>query len=60
MLYSSAIVDASASLALPDAGSRYRTAIVVDPDRYIEHVFDRPGFRLTEPGLRQGRRVSGC
>jgi hypothetical protein len=46
MLYSSAIVDASASLALPDAGSRYQMANVVDPDRYIEHVFDSPGFAI--------------
>ena len=28
-------------------------AIVVDADRSIEHVFDNPGFRLSEPGLRQ-------
>jgi hypothetical protein len=40
-----------ASLALPDAGSRYQTAVVVDPDRYIEHVFDNPGFRSSEPSL---------
>jgi hypothetical protein len=38
------------SLALPDAGSRYQTAIVLDPDRYIEHVFDSRGFRLSETG----------
>ena len=44
----------------PMLAQRYQTAIVVDPDRYIEHVFDSPGFRLSEPGLRQGRGVSGC
>jgi hypothetical protein len=40
-------------VALPDAGSRYQTAIVVDPDRYIEHVFDIPASAYLNRGVRQ-------
>lgn len=48
-LYSSAIVDVSegATLTMPESGTRYQTAMVVDQDHYIDHVFDRPGeYRL--------------
>jgi hypothetical protein len=51
-LYSEAIVDVSAgaTLTLPDAGGRYQTAMVVDQDHYIDHVFDRPGRYTLDPG----------
>ena len=44
-LYSSVILDVSqgATLSMPDASGRYQTAMVVDEDHYIDHVFDTPG-----------------
>ena len=44
-LYSSAIVDVSqgATLTMPQTSGRYQTAMVVDQDHYIGHVFDSPG-----------------
>jgi len=44
-LYSAAVVDISqgATVTLPDTGSRYQTAMVVDQDHYIDVVLDRPG-----------------
>jgi hypothetical protein len=51
-LYSVAIADVSAgaTVTLPEAGGRYQTAMVVDGDHYIDHVFDRPGRYRLEPG----------
>jgi hypothetical protein len=51
-LYSSVIVDVSAGaeLTVPEAGGRYQTAMVVDHDHYIAHVFDRPGRYDLDPG----------
>ena len=50
-LYSSVIVDISegAELTMPEAGGRYRTAMVVDQDHYIGKVCDRPGLHRLEP-----------
>ena len=44
-LYSAAIVDISegATLTLPDVGERYMTAMVVNQDHYINHVFSGGG-----------------
>lgn len=44
-LYSSAILDVSqgATISMPNASGRYQTAMVVDEDHYIDHVFDSPG-----------------
>ena len=52
-LYSSAILDVSqgATLRMPDASSRYQTAMVVDEDHYIDHVFDTPGEHRLEASM---------
>ena len=50
-LYSSAIVDlgAGATLVLPDAGSRYLSAMVVNNDHYINAIYHDPGeYQLSE------------
>ena len=49
-LYSSAILDVSqgATVSMPDASGRYQTAMVVDEDHYIDHVFDSPGEHRLE------------
>ena len=49
-LYSFAIVDisAGATLTLPDAGSRYLSAMIINQDHYINRVFHDPGsYELT-------------
>jgi hypothetical protein len=49
-LYSSAVVDISegATIAVPDAGDRYLSVMVVNQDHYINRVIHRPGeHRLT-------------
>lgn len=50
-LYSAAIVDlaAGATLAIPDAGRRYLSVMVVNQDHYINRVLHEPGeHRLTQ------------
>lgn len=44
-LYSYSVVDmsAGATLTLPETAGRYQSAMVVNQDHYITHVFDRPG-----------------
>jgi hypothetical protein len=44
-LYSSAIVDisAGATLTLPDSGSRYLSAMIVNEDHYVNDVYHEPG-----------------
>ncbi|HYN74147.1 MAG TPA: DUF1254 domain-containing protein [Nakamurella sp.] len=44
-LYSTAIVDitAGAELTITEANGRYRTAMIVDQDHYVNQVFDSPG-----------------
>ena len=46
-LYSSAVVDISkgAVLTLPDAGSRYMSAVVVNEDHFINNIYHGPGNR---------------
>jgi hypothetical protein len=52
-LYSDAILDVSqgATFSMPDAGGRYQTAMVVDEDHYIDHVFDSPGEHRLEASM---------
>ena len=49
-LYSSAVVDISkgAVLTLPDAGSRYMSAVVVNEDHFINNIYHGPGNRQLE------------
>ena len=49
-LYSSAVVDISkgAVLTLPDAGSRYMSAVVVNEDHFINNIYHGPGKRHLE------------
>src|SRR6478735_4052782 len=53
-LYSLAIVDASAgaTLTLPDHGSRYLSAMVVNQDHYVQEIFHEPGqYEITVENL---------
>jgi len=58
-LYSDAILDVSqgATISMPDAAGRYQTAMVVDEDHYIDHVFDSPGEHRLEASMFR-RRMS--
>ncbi len=49
-LYSSAVVDISkgAVLTLPEAGSRYMSAVVVNEDHFINNIYHGPGERQLE------------
>lgn len=55
-LYSFAVVDrsAGASLTLPDGGSRYLSAMVVDEDHYVTAIHHRPGRHDLSPGGEAG------
>ncbi|CAM5394261.1 DUF1214 domain-containing protein [Leifsonia shinshuensis] len=49
-LYSGAVVDVSrgARLTVPEHGDRYASAMVVNQDHYIQHIFHTPGtYELT-------------
>lgn len=50
-LYSFCVVDVSEGVAVtvPDTGGRYASAMVIDQDHHIEHVFHAPGVHRLTP-----------